>query len=312
MPAPAFSAVETLNAFVRCPSKSIFAMLIPAQVRLLAEEERSRMGASTKRGPRSEFSNVKRVVLGGDICTRDVLNQARSLFPCSKVSTGHGMTEASGAIGLLGNSIDEMPIHRGLVAIGKPAGGSSVRIVQPDDEGSSGGEHVVLPRNEPGDLHIGGPCVILRYLNDVQPEVFYHDRIGNWLVTGDRAVMDDDGFVFILGRTKDIVKKMGLSLSPAVAEAVMRRQNGVEVCFSLATHMAGQFADKYRLHSNRLPWCSGFPTMNMVKYQWPLSRPLRVALILEASKKPWRMRWVKTTLFMESSSFMSSGWMTGR
>lgn len=71
--------------------------------------------------------------------------------------------------------------------------------------------------------------MITHYLDDEQPQSFYSDDHGHWILTGDRAFMDENDRLCIVGRSKDIIKKTGVSLSPAVIEAVMNDIEGVQV-----------------------------------------------------------------------------------
>ncbi|KAG7007262.1 hypothetical protein G7Y79_00010g027630 [Physcia stellaris] len=93
------------------------------------------------------------------------------------------------------------------VAVGYVAPGARVRVCAP-------GNKAPLPRGTAGELHQGGAQVIEQYLDRAR-EAFYTDCFGSWLITGDRAVMDPDGKIWILGRYKDVIIRGGLNLSPA-------------------------------------------------------------------------------------------------
>ncbi|KAK4504607.1 hypothetical protein PRZ48_002568 [Zasmidium cellare] len=159
MPAPAFSPAAVLNAMRRCSSRCISTICIPAQIRLLSNE--------LAKADYGELNSMKRLMLGGDLATKDVLQQAQKLFPSAKLSTSYGMTEACGVIGFLGSSIVRMPTYKGIISLGKPVAGSHVRIVKPVDDGISAKGLIISPRNEVGDLHLGGPCVAQQYVDNV-------------------------------------------------------------------------------------------------------------------------------------------------
>lgn len=212
MPSASFSAATTLDAIEKCKSDMMM-ICVPAQIRMLANEP-----SLKSRG----LSSMKRVSPGGDIITSDVVEQARKIFTAATVTPGHGMTEGSGVLGNFGGSAnDPIPVLQGIETLLKPAPGANVRIVDSDGK--------VLKRGEFGALHLGGPSMISRYWDDVQPEAFYRDHRGNWIVTGDRAVMQEAGNVFIVGRVKDIVKRAGVSLSPAVIESAVGEGLGCQV-----------------------------------------------------------------------------------
>lgn len=115
---------------------------------------------------------------------------------------------------------EDVPEYHGILAAGVPDAGTSARIC--DEKGN------ILGRGESGELHLGGLSMITSYLGGEQPEAFYRDSRGSWVRTGDRALMSDAGAVFIIGRIKDIIKKTGISLSPAVIESVLNAIDGVE------------------------------------------------------------------------------------
>ena len=108
-------------------------------------------------------------------------------------------------------------------------------------------ERRTLSRGEIGDLYIGGPSVIEHYLHNDQATGFYHDESGSWLITGDLALIYETGMLFFLGRSKDIIKKTGMSLSPTVIESTLNRNLGmrwvVDLCglvCSLADRSVGR------------------------------------------------------------------------
>ena len=209
MPAATFSPSAALDAIEQFGAESMVA--IPVMSRMFEKEMASKQ---------RDLSALKRVGLGGDMVTVDAKEKFESLFPGVAVEIGHGMSEGHALIGWRGHpEPSRYPEYQGILGIGYPQ--HLVRIC--DGEGS------VLPRGEAGELHVGGPRVIEHYLENAQPESFYSDERGNWMLTGDRAFMDEDGVIFIIGRNKDIIKRVGLTLSPAVAEAVLNANNGVEV-----------------------------------------------------------------------------------
>jgi acyl-CoA synthetase (AMP-forming)/AMP-acid ligase II/aryl carrier-like protein len=69
-----------------------------------------------------------------------------------------------------------------------------------------------LPAREPGEVVIRGPSVIHHYLgNDEANNTLFHD---GWLRTGDIGFLDEDGYLFIVGRSKELIKRGGLSVYP--------------------------------------------------------------------------------------------------
>jgi fatty-acyl-CoA synthase len=87
------------------------------------------------------------------------------------------------------------------------------------------GEWVDLPAGEIGVLAISGPTVFPGYVVDAGPDGPVLDGLGklrdSWLDTGDLAKVDDDGFVHLTGRAKDVIIRGGHNIDPAVIEAAL-------------------------------------------------------------------------------------------
>ncbi|TYZ66053.1 hypothetical protein PybrP1_000104, partial [[Pythium] brassicae (nom. inval.)] len=85
---------------------------------------------------------------------------------------------------------------------------------------------VDLPANERGELLFRGPQVMLGYLNnpDANKSVFTADR---FLCTGDIGYIDDDGFVFVVDRVKELIKYKGHQVAPAELEDILNKHPSV-------------------------------------------------------------------------------------
>ena len=120
---------------------------------------------------------------------------------------GWGMTETSpGGIGL-----DAADAERKLGSAGKPVMYTEVKVV--DDEGKE------LPWGEVGELYIKGPNITPGYWN--KPEATKDSFEDGWLKTGDAARFDDEGFVYIVDRWKDMYISGGENVYPAEVENVL-------------------------------------------------------------------------------------------
>jgi len=103
---------------------------------------------------------------------------------------------------------------------GKPIGGYEVRLV--DDEG------VDVRAGETGNLMVRGESTALFYLH--QYEKSRHTFRGEWLFTGDRYSMDEDGYYWHAGRGDDMLKVGGLWVSPVEIESVLNEHDAVVEC----------------------------------------------------------------------------------
>ena len=78
---------------------------------------------------------------------------------------------------------------------------------------------------ETGEIVIRNPAVMKAYLKD--PVATAEAMVGGWLRTGDRGIMDDDGWIRFLGRAKDVIRKKGENISAAQVEQVISHHPAV-------------------------------------------------------------------------------------
>ncbi|GIZ45925.1 hypothetical protein CKM354_000907100 [Cercospora kikuchii] len=188
------------------------AVVMPFMVHLFSKDAKFIAG-------KRNLSSFKRVMLGGDVITVGMIEQACAVFPKAVVRGGSGMSECIAAMTSSKYGEGLQPTFGTIVSAGYPARAACARIC---DENRK-----VVERGEFGELHLGGPHVLRQYWQNVQPESFYEDQKGNWMLTGDRAFMDENGFIFITGRLKDVIKKRGRTISPAIISSRLNKQPGV-------------------------------------------------------------------------------------
>jgi long-chain acyl-CoA synthetase len=129
---------------------------------------------------------------------------------------GYGLTEASPVVSI--NPFE--PGRKKPGTVGLPLPGLGVKVV--DDEGR------MLPSGIPGELAVKGPNVMQGYLN--RPEDTAQTIRDGWLYTGDIASIDDDGYIKIIDRKKDMIIVDGLNVYPYEVEEVMSRHDAVKDC----------------------------------------------------------------------------------
>jgi carnitine-CoA ligase len=122
---------------------------------------------------------------------------------------GYGLTESGLVVAMPLDHADEMT---GSGSIGLPCPGVEIRLV--DDDGSDVGV------DEPGEVLVQAPGLMRGYLN--RPEATAETLRDGWLYTGDLARRDDAGFIYFLGRKKDIVRRAGENVAAAEVEDVLR------------------------------------------------------------------------------------------
>jgi long-chain acyl-CoA synthetase len=123
-----------------------------------------------------------------------------------QIREGYGMTE----VGLISWN-EESGIRPG--SVGKPVPGCEVQIVDLDDGVR------VLPPGQRGELRVRGPQMMAGYRN--RPEETAQTIRNGFIYTGDIGYLDEDGFVFITGRKKDVVFVKGFNVFPREVEEVI-------------------------------------------------------------------------------------------
>ncbi len=142
-----------------------------------------------------DTSSVETVSYGGAPAPPDLVARIAEVFPATLSGNGYGLTETS-AITCYNSSDDYR--HRP-ASVGPAVPVCDVRLMGPD-----GGE--VAP-GEPGELWIRGPNVVKGYWN--RPEATAAAITDGWLHSGDIARIDDEGFIYILDRAKDMLIRGG-------------------------------------------------------------------------------------------------------
>ncbi len=200
--------------------------LDPASLYELFENERVTMTAGVptvwlwliaymrERGLR--FSTLQMLGVGGSAAPRPMIEAFENEFGVT-VFHGWGMTETSpvATVGIPKQKHDTLPNRLDYkMRMGRPAFGVQLKIV--DDEGNE------LPRDgvAQGDLLVRGPWVVSGYHEDPEATARAITRDG-WFRTGDIASLDQDGYIFIRDRSKDVIKSGGEWISSIDLEAVV-------------------------------------------------------------------------------------------
>lgn len=165
----------------------------------------------------ADLSSVRYFYNGGDRCPLEVVKAFRDRG-CT-FGGGYGLTETSPTAFML----EPEDFERGtaqLGFIGKPAFFNDARYVS---EGKD------VPPGEVGEIWLHGGNVFSGYLN--RPDANAEVITDGWFHTGDLAMHDEEGFTFVVGRSKEMFKSGGLNVYPAEIEAVMGKHPAIrEVC----------------------------------------------------------------------------------
>ncbi len=140
----------------------------------------------------------------------EVGRRLQELLPHVIVKQGYGMTEASPVVAI--NPLDKEKVK--LESVGWAIPDTELKIVALDDPSKT------LPIGEVGELAIRGPQIMKGYLNreEETKEVLTED---GWYLSGDIAKLDEEGYLYILDRKKEMIKYKGYQIAPAELESLI-------------------------------------------------------------------------------------------
>ncbi len=153
---------------------------------------------------------VRIVITGGSNAEPDLLRKIKEAFPNATVMNLYGLSESSGAVIMSPWETDFDAMVR---SIGKPIGNFKVKVVDSNDKD--------LPEGETGELCIKGDAVVKSYLK-MEKETEEAFKQG-WLYTGDMAYIDQNGYVTLMGRKKEMYIQGGFNVFPIEVENVLTK-----------------------------------------------------------------------------------------
>ncbi len=161
-----------------------------------------------------DFSNLKVAVGGAMAIQRSVNDQWKEVTGRNLVE-GYGMTESSPVV-----SVNPLDGSARIGTVGMPVPSTEVRIA--DDHDNS------LPFGQPGEIQVKGPQVMLGYFN--KPEETAKTIRNGWLCTGDMGIIDEDGYLRVVDRIKDMIIVSGFKVFPNEVEDVVCSHPKVKEC----------------------------------------------------------------------------------
>ena len=196
IPAPAFEPEPVLEAVQeeRCTS------LYGVPTMFIAELEHERFGDF-------DLSSLRTGIMAGSPCPVEVMRKVIERMHMGEVTICYGMTETSPVSTQTAADDD---LERRVATVGRVHPHVEVRIADPETGRT-------LPCGEPGELLTRGYSVMLGYWDDAERTAEAIDR-ARWMHTGDVATMDEQGYVKITGRIKDMVIRGGENVYPREIE----------------------------------------------------------------------------------------------
>ncbi|MCK0517806.1 AMP-binding protein [Williamsia sp. DF01-3] len=196
IPAPGFDAAKTLDAVAgeRCTSLYGVPTMFIAELALADFDT-------------YDLSSLRTGIMAGSPCPAEVMRQVIDKMHMSEVSICYGMTETS-PVSTQTRSDDTF--DRRVGTVGRVAPHLEIKVVDPVSGDT-------VPRGDVGEFCTRGYSVMIGYWNQPDKTAEAIDGDG-WMHTGDLAVMDDDGYVQITGRIKDMVIRGGENIYPREIE----------------------------------------------------------------------------------------------
>jgi acyl-CoA synthetase (AMP-forming)/AMP-acid ligase II len=202
-----FDATAVLDSLNN--DKITHALFVPAMIQMLLQEPRVR---------ERDYSSLQCLYYGASPISESVLVEAGEVFGCDFMQL-YGATENYGIISKLAPK-DHAAGRNKLRSCGKAIEGSEVKII--DSEGNT------LPNGEVGEILLKSSWILKSYWRN--PKATEEVKAGGWYHTGDAAYLDDEGFLFIKDRVKDMIITGGENVFPAEVEnAVHSHEDIIDV-----------------------------------------------------------------------------------
>jgi acyl-CoA synthetase (AMP-forming)/AMP-acid ligase II len=164
----------------------------------------------------TDFSTLKLVTYGASPIPLDLLQQAVKVMGCDFMQL-YGMTEATGAVTYLPAADHDPAGTPRMRGVGIPIPPSQIRVVDPDGRD--------LAPGEVGEILVRSPQVMLEYWN--RPEATAEAVRDGWYWSGDAGFFDEDGYLYMHDRIKDMVISGGENVYPAEVESCLFEHEGV-------------------------------------------------------------------------------------
>jgi long-chain acyl-CoA synthetase len=203
---PGFEAHAVIDAIEQHQVNAL--VLVPTMIGMLCETLRTRP---------ADLSGIRRMTYGASPISPALLQRAMAVMPNTRFCQGFGQTEHSPALTMLDHS-DHLAGR--LESCGRPLPGVDMRIV--DDRLED------VPPGEIGEVIARGPSVMLGYWN--QPELTAATVVNGWLRTGDAGRLDQDGYLYLVDRVKDMIVSGGENVYSAEVENALLAHPDVIQC----------------------------------------------------------------------------------
>jgi long-chain acyl-CoA synthetase len=243
-----------------------------------------------------ELPRLRMITYGGSPMSQTVLKRAMKALPHTRLYQVYGQTEGGPNISILGPQyhVLEGDLAGKLGSAGQPIFGTYVEIM--DEDGTP------LPAGQTGEICVRGLSISPGYWN--LPEVTAEAQRGGWLHTGDAGYLDEDGFLYVIDRVKDMIITGGenvysaevenvICLHPAVLECAVigiPSDRWGETIHAIVRLRKGQSVDEEVLIAHCRQYLGGFKCIRSVDFReepFPISGAAKI-LKRELRKPYWQ------------------------
>jgi acyl-CoA synthetase (AMP-forming)/AMP-acid ligase II len=178
------------------------------------------MLAKNRKFKKLDLSSVKGYISGAAPFPSENINEFENIVGKEKVVEGYGMTEASPGV-----SMNPYLGKKKIGTVGVPFPNTEVKLVDVSDRSRE------VPLGEPGEIAIRGPQIFKGYWN--KPKETENALVDGWFYSGDVGVMDEDGYITIVDRTKDMINVSGFKVFSVEVDDKMNKHPAIELCSSV-------------------------------------------------------------------------------
>jgi len=205
---PMFTPDGTLAAIEKHKPSQI--LLVPVMLQMIMQSDKL---------AKTDVTSLRQIAYGASPITQAVLVDAFKKFPNTSFIQAFGQTELSPVATILSEEYHVLdgPKAGKLRSAGRPTRICEIRVVD--------GDMLEVPRGDVGQITVKGPTTMLGYWN--KPEVTAETIIDGWVLTGDAGYMDEDGFIFLMDRVKDMIVSGGENVYSAEVENALGQHPAV-------------------------------------------------------------------------------------
>lgn len=163
-----------------------------------------------------DLSSLRTGVMAGALCPPEIMKRVKEQMNMHEITICYGMTETSP---VSTQTRIGVPFEKQIHSVGTIQDHLEIKIINPETK-------AIVLRGESGELCTRGYSVMLKYWNSPQATAQVIDE-QRWMHSGDLAMMDEDGYIHISGRIKDLIIRGGENISPKEIEDFLYTYEGV-------------------------------------------------------------------------------------